>query len=75
MNGKCYFFFPGYHTVMTASELLTKNGVSNRVVKAPISYRNSCNFAVLTDIADVKYSSFIFSRENMFVEKRIMKPV
>ena len=75
MNGKCYFFFPGYHAVMTASELLTEKGVPNRIVKAPVSYRNSCNFAVVTDVGDVEYSTFIFRRENMIAEKRIVKHI
>lgn len=63
----CYFFFSGYYTVATASELLKKYHIRNRIVKAPVQAKNSCQFAVLVFGEEVEMAKFIFERENVFV--------
>ncbi len=53
MSGKnCYLFFSGYYAAVKVSQILTGHQIDNRVVRAPVHMRNSCNFAVLIDVAE-----------------------
>lgn len=48
-SSKSYLLFKGYHDVAAASDILSLHNITNRIVKAPISFRKSCSFAVLID--------------------------
>lgn len=61
MNEKyCYFIFDGYSRAASASEMLKKNGIRNKLVKAPAMMRNCCSFAVVTFIDDCEKSEKVF---------------
>lgn len=64
-DNKCYLFFTGYHSVATASDMLSRYNIDNRIVKAPVSMRNSCSFAVYIDKSDVQMCEMILGREKM----------
>lgn len=66
---RCYFFFAGYYTVATASDLLTRYRIANRIVKAPVTMRGSCSFTVLIDAADKELSVYILEREQIQIKR------
>lgn len=63
-NTQCYFIFSGYCKVAAASELLCVNNIPNRIVKAPIYLKNSCNFAVVVRAEDEDISHYLLERNN-----------
>ena len=72
MKGMCYFFFRGYYFVDAASELLTENGIPNRIVKAPVRISNGCSFAVMTNSIDAEESSRMIRKSGIEIEQTIM---
>ena len=69
-NQKCYLFFSGYYVVSTASQLLAENQVTNRIVRAPVYMRDSCNFAVLIDAEDEQRSLALLAKAKIALEKK-----
>lgn len=67
---KCYFFFSGYYAVAAASEALEKYHINNRIVRAPVFMKNSCNFALLVNSVDADMSSYVLERENIRINKK-----
>ena len=70
-NKKCCFVFNGYCSVAACSDALIKNEIDNRIIKLPVYIRDSCSFAVMTDIKDVEASCSILEREGIHVEQKI----
>ena len=69
-NKKCYLFFSGYYVVSTASQLLARYQVSNRIVRAPVYLRDSCNFAVLIDAEDEQRSLALLEKAKIALEQK-----
>ncbi|MDO5414621.1 MAG: DUF3343 domain-containing protein [Bacillota bacterium] len=59
MKGECYLFFSGYHSVATASDILNRYQINNRIVRAPSLMNGCCSFAVLIDENDEGMSEAI----------------
>lgn len=64
-NNKSYLLFTGYHDVAAASEVLKMYNIDNRIVKAPISMRRSCAFAVVVDVNEGDMSKFILDTKGI----------
>ena len=67
---KCYFLFSGYCAVATASDILQRHHIENRIVKAPIYLKGGCSFAVLVDYGYADISTRILEQEKMKIERR-----
>lgn len=63
----CCFFFSGYYTVAAASEILKRYHIRNRIIKAPLQVKHSCQFAVLVSEADIEMAKYVFEREKVYV--------
>lgn len=71
-NKVCYFFFTGYYATAAASELLNRNNIQNRIVKAPVMIKSGCNFAVKVDNDDADLCRYIFDRESVKVSGKVI---
>lgn len=69
----CYFIFSGYYKVASASDLLQKNSIPNRIVKAPVHMKHSCNFAVLISADDAGTSMKLLRKDGNLPEKTEFK--
>ena len=71
MSGRnCYLFFSGYYAAVKVSQMLTGYQVDNRVVRAPVYMRGSCNFAVLIDAAEEDRTMDILGKARVVPEKK-----
>ena len=71
MSGKnCYLFFSGYYAAGKVAQILTGHQIDNRVVRAPVHMRNSCNFAVLIDVAEEDRTMELLGESKIAPEKR-----
>lgn len=71
MNKKeCYLFFAGYYMVSTASDVLCRNNIENRIVRAPVNMQKSCSFAVLIDESDEKECLRLLEKERIGILHR-----
>lgn len=68
-NRKCCFVFNGYCSVAACSEALIKNNIDNRIIKLPVYIRDSCSFAVVTDIKDTECSMSILEKAGIRIEQ------
>lgn len=69
-NRNCYLFFAGYYAVSAASQVLCRYQINNRIVRAPVYLRDSCNFALLVDGADEEKCCELLERERIRIEKK-----
>lgn len=69
-NRNCYLFFNGYYAVSVASQILCRYGINNRIVRAPVYLRDSCNFALLIDGADEQSCRELLETEKIYIEKK-----
>ncbi len=71
MNGKnCYLFFSGYYVAVKVSQILAGCQIENRVVRAPIYMRGSCNFAVLIDADEEERTMEVLRNARITLEKK-----
>lgn len=66
---KCFYFFNGYYAVAAASDALSRYHITNRIVKAPVTIKNSCSFAVMIKSADSEMASYVLERESIAVKR------
>ena len=59
MENKCYLFFSGYHSVASASDMLSRYHIVNRIVRAPAAMNRCCSFAVLIEKSDAEMTEAI----------------
>ena len=66
---QCYLFFSGYYVVAASAEILRRHDVESRIVRAPVSMRGGCNFALLVDGEDVELVRYLLEREKIRIER------
>ncbi len=71
-NRICYLFFSGYYATASASEILVKNHVENRIVKSPVMMRRGCNFTLRIDNEDTDISEYLLEREGIKIMNKIV---
>ncbi len=69
-NRNCYLFFAGYYAVSAASQILCGYQIENRIVRAPVHLRDSCNFALLIDGADEERCCRLLEKQKVYIEKK-----
>lgn len=72
-KAKCYLFFSGYYAASSASMILNRYNINNRIVRAPVSMRGSCGFALLVDPADEERCCMLLEKEKVIIEKKAYK--
>ena len=60
---KCHLYFPGYYAVASAADILLKNKVNCKIVRAPISIVRGCSFALEIKCEDEEKSKKILGTE------------
>ena len=64
MQSYCYFYFSGYYAAVAASAMLERHSVGSRVIKAPVSGRKGCRFAVVVNAEDGENAAAWMQRES-----------
>ena len=62
---KAYIILTGYFDVAAASDILNMYRIYNRIVKAPITLRKSCSYAVMVDKEEEEMSRYILQRKGI----------
>lgn len=61
MDNKCYLFFSGYNSVATASDMLSRYHIDNKIVRAPATMNKCCSFAILIGSGNVEMAKAILA--------------
>lgn len=65
-TGISYLLFTGYYDVAAASDVLWLYNIRNEIVRAPVSKRRGCSFAVKIDTAEEEMSRYILNRRGIY---------
>lgn len=60
-----YLLFRGYYDVAAASDVLKMYNIRNDIVRAPVSKKTGCSFAVRITAADEEMSRYILKRKGI----------
>lgn len=66
----CCFTFSGYCAAAAASEILNREHIENRIIKAPVYMNRSCGFAVVIKKDDEEKSCIALDREKISTDLR-----